>query len=80
MAFFGPASLLMRITLDAKYGIYPAGEQVGELEGFPAPPAGLCSDPSGNIYVTTDGDGQNINQSYVYEYAHGGERAHCFAH
>jgi hypothetical protein len=23
MAFFGPALLLMRITLDAKYGIYP---------------------------------------------------------
>ena len=23
MAFFGPASLLMRIMLDAKYGIYP---------------------------------------------------------
>jgi hypothetical protein len=51
---------------------YPEGSQVGMLKGFPAEPAGLCSDRSGNVYVTTQGDGSSFGQSYVYKYAHGG--------
>lgn len=51
---------------------YPSGKQLGELKGFPAEPAGLCSDPSGDVYVTTQGNGKSASQSYVYEYAHGG--------
>lgn len=51
---------------------YPSGQQVGLLKGFPAEPAGLCSDSSGDVYVTTLGDGSDSNLSYVYEYAHGG--------
>jgi hypothetical protein len=51
---------------------YPAGNQVGELKGFPAEPAGLCSDASGNIFVTMQGNGESQNESYIYEYAHGG--------
>jgi hypothetical protein len=34
MAFFGPASLLMRITLDAKYGIFPKTPRYGGWERF----------------------------------------------
>jgi len=48
------------------------GNHVGELSGLPAEPLGLCNDPSGNIYVTMQGDGESLSQSYVYEYAHGG--------
>jgi len=51
---------------------YPGGDEVGKLTGFPAEPAGLCSDLSGNVYVTTQGDGQSSHQSNIYEYAHGG--------
>jgi hypothetical protein len=51
---------------------YPQGKKVGSLQGFPAPPAGLCSDAYGNVYVTTDGNGTGTNQSYVYIYQHGG--------
>ncbi|MBV9719401.1 MAG: hypothetical protein JOZ77_08775 [Candidatus Eremiobacteraeota bacterium] len=50
---------------------YPQGKQVGQLTGFPAALAGLCSDPSGNVYVTTQGNGESLNESYVYKYAHG---------
>lgn len=62
---------------DNKYGVvlaysYPRGRMVGELRGFPAKPAGLCSDASGNVYVTTQGNGKTIYPSYIYEYAHGG--------
>ena len=51
---------------------YPEGKQVGKLSGFPASPGGLCTDSLGNVFVTTQGNGQSFSSSYVYEYAHGG--------
>jgi predicted aconitase with swiveling domain len=51
---------------------YPKGKRLGELTGFAAKPAGLCTDKAGNVYVTTQGYGDTGNQSYIYEYAHGG--------
>lgn len=46
---------------DAYVFIYTyAGELVGELEGFPSDPRGLCSDQYGDVYVTAGGE--------VYEY------------
>jgi hypothetical protein len=48
--------------------LYPEGRLVGKLTGFSAPPAGLCSDISGNVFVTTT----DLKQSPIYEYAHGG--------
>src|SRR5579863_4497346 len=48
---------------------YPDPKQsVGELTGFGAP-MGLCSDASGNVWIT---DGKNQN---IVEYAHGGTSA-----
>lgn len=48
---------------------FPGGELEGEVM-IPTPyPAGLCSDSSGDVFVTTFGA---PSQSYVYEYAHGG--------
>lgn len=48
---------------------YPSGRKVGELRDV-ARPYGLCSDTSGNVYVTsqTSSDSQ---PSFVYEYAPG---------
>jgi hypothetical protein len=46
---------------------YPAGRHVGTLTGFPASPRGLCSDQSGDVFVT--------DQSAIIEYAHGGTQA-----
>lgn len=51
---------------------YPSGTQLGSLTGFPGEPAGVCTDGSGNVFVTTEGSVGNPSQSYVYEYAHGG--------
>lgn len=53
---------------------FPQGTEVGELKGFPSEPAGLCSDSSGNVYVTTQGGGTSDLQSYILEYAHGGTK------
>ncbi len=44
---------------------YPRGEVVGTLSGY-SYPAGLCSDASGNVFITYP-----LNQ-VVLEYAHGG--------
>lgn len=46
---------------------YPAGKLVGVLKGF-ASPAGLCSDPDGNVFVT------DINNLNVLKYKHGGKK------
>ncbi|MBV9719761.1 MAG: hypothetical protein JOZ77_10600 [Candidatus Eremiobacteraeota bacterium] len=43
---------------------FPSGQKVSELTGI-TNPEGLCSDASGNVYVTTD-------SGFIYEYAHGG--------
>ncbi len=47
---------------------YPAGKLVGVLKGF-ASPAGLCSDPDGNVFVT---DQNNLR---VLKYRHGGKKS-----
>jgi hypothetical protein len=47
---------------------FPKAKPVGELTGFAAPTAGLCSDATGNVYVTTLG----AYGSTIYEYSHGG--------
>jgi hypothetical protein len=44
---------------------YPQGTVFGTIHRIG--PWGLCSDTSGDVWVTTD-------SSYVYEYAHGGKR------
>jgi hypothetical protein len=57
---------------------YPQGKPV---RGF-APPVGtislqgLCSDTSGNVYVTSvsKGSGSSGPEGYLYEYAHGGKK------
>ena len=53
------------------YGVhifsYPKAQHVGDLYGFGSP-AGLCSNQSGDVFVT---DTQTYN---VYEYAHGGTK------
>jgi hypothetical protein len=54
--------------------LYPNGQRVGVIKGFPSEPAGLCSDRVGNVYVTTLGYGTDSNFSYVYKYAHGGTK------
>ena len=48
---------------------YPSGKQVGQLTGLSENPFGLCSDSSGDVFVTTEG---SFSQSYIYEYAHAG--------
>jgi hypothetical protein len=49
---------------------YPHGRKVGELVGI-ANPQGLCSDTSGNVYVTS-APYHGSSPSAVYEYAHAG--------
>lgn len=44
---------------------FPAGKRVGVLKGLQSP-AGMCSSPSGNIFVA------NFGGSNIIEYAHGG--------
>lgn len=46
---------------------YPAGKRVGLLKGLQSP-AGLCSDPLGNVFVA------NTNALDVVEYRHGGAK------
>jgi hypothetical protein len=52
---------------------YPKGQEVGEITGFTSGyyPQGLCTDRSGNIFVTAV-QGASGNASAIYEYAHGG--------
>jgi hypothetical protein len=45
---------------------YPQGSPVGTLQGFNGP-VRVCSDTSGNVYVT------NTNSEQILEYAHGGQ-------
>lgn len=53
---------------------YPGGELVGELTDFPSGyyPQGLCTDSSGDVFVTTNQNLKSESQSNIYEYAHGG--------
>lgn len=50
---------------------YPKVQEVGEIKGFTSgfDPQGLCSDRSGNIFVTAVGPGGYA--SAIYKYAHG---------
>jgi hypothetical protein len=49
---------------------YPRGRLVGELTGFSAFVTGVCSDTSGDVFVTAATT--SVGQGYVYEYSHGG--------
>ena len=49
---------------------YPEGKLVGTLTGFSAFVQSLCSDRSGNVFVTASTT--DLSQGYVYEYSHGG--------
>lgn len=49
---------------------FPRMALAGQLSGFSAEPRGLCVDQNGDVFVTTDG---TINESDIYEYAHGGQ-------
>jgi hypothetical protein len=48
---------------------YPQGKPVGELSGFNGNVNHVCTDRSGDIFVTVEGA---TSQSYIYEFAHGG--------
>ena len=48
---------------------YPKGKLVGEITVASGDFFGLCSDSTGDVFVTSQGSGF---QSYIYEYAHGG--------
>ncbi len=48
---------------------YPKGKLVGEITVPSGDFAGLCSDNSGDVFVTSIG---SRSQSYILEYAHGG--------
>jgi hypothetical protein len=49
---------------DVEIFSYPKGQLVGTLTGF-SYPQGICSDPSGNVYVADTGTAQ------IYKFAHG---------
>jgi len=46
---------------------YPKGQLVGTLTGF-SNPAGVCSDKSGNVFIT------DTPATEIFEYAHGGKK------
>lgn len=51
---------------------YPKGTLVGTLTGFSAYVQGVCSDASGDVFVTTE---TSLTHGYVYEYSHGGTQS-----
>jgi hypothetical protein len=52
---------------------FPRGRQVGELSGFASgySPWGLCTDKTGDVFVTTVHTSSSPYDSLIYEYAHG---------
>lgn len=49
---------------------YPQGKLVGTLTGFSTFVQSLCSDSSGNVFITAGTT--SLSQGYVFEYSHGG--------
>jgi hypothetical protein len=52
---------------DVRVYSYPAGKEVGKLNGFQAP-AGVCADPAGDVWIVESAS------SRIVEYAHGGKK------